>query len=320
MRKKIDWSKYKFRSSQCHKLLTGDIVDVSVYQERINELKNERDNLVNKNGNKVKWTDAKNKELEKLEKLASTPLFERLPKTMTSFLRELHRAETLQRNFNESNDYTEKGIQQEEEAITIYQYYRNRVLGIRTFFINNKERLENEYITGEADLTDTNDFKKCNEGFDTKCSFELKTFPMKGDKISKEYDIQNQCYMWLTNTKKWTTAKILVNCLESYLFRKKLNLANVMGQTEHGQLNYDRYVEKCKELEKRYIFDYDRFMEDNPMHDIEITREEWFENGYDLDIEDRVVEQESEFNQELVNELKKRIKIARKYLINLDKI
>ncbi len=324
MGRTINWKEYKFRASQCHKLLTGDIVDASIYNDQINELENERDTLTNSNGNKVKWTTNKEEKLKKLKELASKPLFERLPKTMTTELRKIHRAEKHNRNFSFTNKYVQKGIQQEEEAITIYQYYRNKVLGIRTFFINNKERLQNEFVSGEADLTDTNDFEKCNEGFDTKCSWELETFPYKEDVLDSQYEIQNQVYMWLSNTEKWTTAYVLVNTTEDLLHKEKMKWYYALGlhhsnrtdkEQEELEVSYD---EKCKELEIRFIFDYDKFVERNPMHNLIITREEWFDKGYNLDLEERVVEKISLRNNDIISKLKNRIEISRKYLEHLD--
>ena len=135
MKTKIDWSTYKFRASQCHKLLTGSLPNKNDFDKRILELENERDFLVNVNDRKVKWTEPKKIELAKLIEKKNTPYFKLLPKTMTSELRKIHRAETFNRNFSFTNKYVQKGIAQEEEAISVYQLYRKKVKGINTFFI-----------------------------------------------------------------------------------------------------------------------------------------------------------------------------------------
>tara|TARA_R110000787_G_scaffold229259_7_gene336837 strand:+ start:4216 stop:5196 length:981 start_codon:yes stop_codon:yes gene_type:complete len=325
MKKQIDWSEYKFRASQCHKLLTGKIESSDTFLARINDLEHERDTLTNANGNKVKWTDNKQIELSGLVKKVNTPLFERLPKTLTSELRQIHRAETHGRNFSFTNKYVQKGIAQEEEAITVYQDYRTHVSGIRTLFINNKKRLFNEWVSGEADLTDTNDFANCNEGFDTKCSWELETFPFKGDELNPAYECQNQVYMWLSKTNKWTTASILVNTTEQLLHLEKQKWFFAMGmhtndKTDEEQEKADlAYEEKAKELEVRFIFDYDKFTNRNPGHLMDHSRKEWMDNGYDLELKDKVIEKISLRNNPFIDNLKERIEISRKYLAYLDK-
>jgi len=325
MKNKIDWSNYKFRASQCSKLLTGKIERISDLEPRIKELEYERDNLVNSNGRKVKWTKTKENELISLIENVKTPLFKRLPKTLTSELRKIHRSETFSRNFSFTNKYVQKGIDQEEDAITLYQNYRNKVLGINTFFINNKKRLENDWISGEADLTDTNDFESCNEGFDTKASWELSTFPYKEDDLDYQYQIQNQCYMWLGNCNKWTTAYCLVNNTEHLLNNEKqkwyyaLGLHKTEGKSDEELIKLQEIEsEKYKELEVRLIFDYEKFVGENE-HIMEVTKKEWFENNYDIPLENRVIEKVTIRNEDIIEKLKSRIMISREYLKYLDK-
>tara|TARA_R110000772_G_scaffold65896_1_gene147064 strand:+ start:472 stop:1431 length:960 start_codon:yes stop_codon:yes gene_type:complete len=319
MKNKIDWSTYKFRSSQVHKLLTGTIVNDAELDVKINELVNKRDVLVHEN-KRLKWTDTNISDLAKLIEKKNLPVFSRLPKTMISELRKIHRAETFGRNFSFTNKYVQKGIEQEEAAITIYQYYRNRVLKIPTFFINNKERLYNDWISGEADLTDTNNFKECNEGYDTKCSWELDTFPFPEDVLDPSYEVQNQCYMWLSSTGKWITASVLVNCTERLLDNEKKKWFYSMGSPmNEDDKNYSEYIEKAKETEKKLIFEYDKFVSDNPGHLLEITREEWYENDYDIPLKDRVIEKHSVRNESTIEEIKTRITISRDYLAHLSK-
>ena len=321
MKKTIDWSTYKFRSSQCYKLLTGSLPNKGDYNKEIEILTKEKNTLKNINGITVKWTDTKQDKLEKLIKKRDTPYFELLPKTMTSELQKIHRAETFNRNFSFTNKYVQKGIAQEEDAITVYQDYRNKVLGIKSFFINNKKRLENDYTTGEADLTDTNDFANCNEGFDIKCSWELDTFPFKVDELEIQYETQNQVYMWLSGAKKWTTAHCLVNTTEDLLHKEKMKWFYALNQPlDSEDKNYNEYVKKAKELEIRFIFDYDKFIKDNPGHQMEISRKEWHENNYDIPLKNRVVEHVSYYNQFKIDDLIERIKISREYLVYLDNL
>jgi len=316
--KKIDWSNYKFRASQVHKLMTGSLPDKNEFNSRILQLKNERDLLVNANGNKVKWTENKSDELAKLLVKKNTPYFDLLPQTMKSELRKIHRAETFNRNFSFTNKYVQKGLEQEEEAISVYQRYRKEVQGINGFFVNNKKRLSNEYTSGEADLTDTNDFENCNEGFDTKCSWELETFPFSGDKLDSSYECQNQVYMWLSGAKKWRTTYVLVNVTEDLLHKEKMKWFYALNQPQDSDdKNYDVFVEKAKELEIRLIFNYAEFVKANAGHQMEITKTEWRENNYDIPLDRRVVEKESFYNQFFIDDLIDRINVSREYLMSI---
>jgi len=318
MKNKINWEKYEFRASQVHKIMTGVLPTEVEFDSRILELTRERDTLINSNGNKVKWTNNKKQELESLIEKRSIPVFERLPKTMTTELRKIHRAETFGRNFSFTNKYVQKGVDQEEEAITIYQKFRTEVKGTKTFFVNNKKRLSNGWVTGEADLTDTNNFSNCNEGFDTKCSWELETFPFSGDILDSSYESQNQCYIWLSGAEKWTTSYVLVNVIEDLLHKEKMKWYYALKNPEEGDSNYQQFLDKCIELEKRLIFDYDKFISDNPFHEMFISREEWYEQELDIPLEHRVVEKVSTRNEEFISDLKDRIEISRKYLKYLD--
>jgi len=315
--KTIDWSTYKFRASQIGKIMTGSLPTKGEYKARIEELENERDTLTNINGRKVKWTENKQLELDKLIEKENTPLFELLPKTMTTELRKLYRSEKHNRNFSFTNKYVQKGIAQEDEAISVYKTYLGKSL-----MLNNKIRLENDYVSGEPDLTDTNDVNNCNEGYDTKASWELDTFPFPEDKLDSDYEYQNQTYMWLTKTNKWTTVYVLVNTTEDLLHKEKMKWYYALGSPEeHLEEEYERYLEyenKCKELEVRLIFDYNKFVKSNPNHQMFIDKIEWFEKGYDISLDHRVIEKVSHYDQYKIDDIKERIEISREYLQYLD--
>lgn len=326
--KKIDWSTYKFRASQTSKLLVGKIEFVEEIDEQIKELINKRDVLVHEN-KRLKWTETNESDLKKLIEKKKTPIFKRLPKTMTNELRKIHRSETFERDFSFTNKYVEKGNMEEENAISLYQSYRKKVLGEKnTFFLNNKKRVSNEWISGEVDLTDTNDVENCNEGFDIKCSWELDTFPYPEDDLGTIYEAQNQSYMWLTGAEKWTTAYCLVNTNEHLLHREKEKWRYTLGYHKIDATMSDKQREKIeklvsdkmRELEIRYIYDYDKFTNDNSGHLLEISRGEWYEKGYDIPLKSRIVEKVSTRNESLIEDLKERIKISREYLSFLDSL
>lgn len=316
--KKTNWNEYEFRCSQLYKIMTGTINSTVDYSKEIKDLEEERDKGVNKNGNKAKWTTTKKEKLESLISKKNKPWHELLPKTMKTELRKIFRSEKYNRTFSFTNKFVEKGIAQEEDGITTLQTYRKDVLGIMTYFTKNTKRKHNGFISGESDLTDTNDFDNCNEGFDIKCSWDLDTFPFKEDSLDYGYELQNQGYMWLSGAKKWTTCYVLVNVTEDLLHKEKMKWFYVMGSpTNEDDKNYDNYIKKCKELEIQLIFDYDRFVDKNPFHDMEIKKEDWV---YDIPLKDRVVEKVTYYNQDTINKVIERIQISRNYLKYLEDI
>ena len=148
------------------------------------------------------------------------------------------------------------------------------------------------------------------------------TFPFEEDKLIDAYECQNQVYMDLTGADEWITASCLVNASEHMVNNEKLKwlyaLQNKNGNPDNEEHpNYDEYLQKCREIEIMMIFDYDRFIELYPYHDMVIPRKDWFSKNYDIPLADKVIEKTSFYNHDKINELKKRITIAREYLNNL---
>jgi hypothetical protein len=304
------------RSSQSSKIMTGTIPNKEDFNKKISELESERDTLVNVNGNRVKWTDNKKEELSKLIKKRDTPLFKLMPKTFTSELRKIYRQESHDRVFNFINKYTVKGIRQEEESITTYMMYLNSI-GTRILFTKNEERFSNDFISGTPDLMpQVIDGKKV--GFDVKSSWDLDTFPFKEDDLIDSYYWQNQCYMWLTDADEWRTAHCLVNLHEHGLNNEKNKYfyAYDIPQTPDDEY-YDELIKQYRILERRYIFDYDRFVSVYPHHNMEISRQEWKDNNWDIPLEKRVIEKTVVRSEDSINKLKERIELGREYLIKL---
>ena len=90
------------------------------------------------------------------------------------------------------NQYTQKGIMLEDQAIELSGRIRVRQ------YQKHVGRVENELITGECDILDLP--RKLI--IDTKCTWDIGTHPFfedeAQDKVKKAgYDIQMQAYMWL---------------------------------------------------------------------------------------------------------------------------
>jgi hypothetical protein len=310
--KTLNFDNYKFRASLSYFLAVGTIGVTDEQENEIKLLENERDTGINVNGNKCKWTDTKKEKLDKLIYSKENPS---LPKTMETELRKIYRSEKYNRKFLFTNKYIKKGISQEEESFTTYQEWLLEVKGIKTFLKNNKERIEDDFFTGETDS-----FKEFHNtfdyGFDIKTSWSLETFPFKEDDLETRYEWQNLVYMHLTGIKKWKTVYALVNCTESALFNEKMKY-NYAYDIDKSDLNIEKYNEVCRDLEKLHIVDYDKFVYYYPAHDLMISREEWRDNNLDIPLKDRIIEKTVLYDENKINFLKERINIARKYLSEL---
>ena len=102
------------------------------------------------------------------------------------------------------NKYISKGLQVEEDSITLYSRLK------KTFFKKNETRIENDFISGTPDTFSGESIMTATEIIDIKSSWDLFTFyKSKFSKTDKGYFYQLQGYMWLTGAK---VAK-LVYCL-----------------------------------------------------------------------------------------------------------
>lgn len=308
----MDFSDYNFRASLSYFLAVGTIGVTDDQENEIKLLEKERDTGINVNGNKCKWTDAKKEKLKKLVYSKENPS---LPKTIETELRKIYRSEKYNRKFLFTNKYIKKGISQEEESFTTYQNWLKEVKGIKTFLKNNKERIEDDFFTGETDshkeFHNTFDY-----GFDIKTSWSLETFPFKEDDLESRYQWQDLVYMHLNKIKKWKTVYVLVNSTESTLHNEKMKYFYAYDM-DKSDINEEKYNDVCKDLEKLHIVDYNKFIEYYPGHQMNISKDEWFKNDLDIPLKDRVVEKTVLYDENKINFLKERIGIARKYLSNL---
>ena len=124
---------------------------------------------------------------------------ELLSQTAKSYIQELvlEHKYGIKKEF--SSRYTDKGLQCEDEAITLV----NDVLGLG-FIFKNEEHFNNDWVTGTPDVN-TNEIL-----LDVKCSYEAHTFPFFETEIpTPSYFYQLQGYMWLTGK----TEALLCYCL-----------------------------------------------------------------------------------------------------------
>jgi len=346
----MHFRQYTFRASQAYKLAVGTIRVTDLQRARIDELEARKTTLQELTDKQKEYkksllekeslTKKQEDDLADLLKKEKTPIgltptmktelaelltameSKELPKTMQTELRKIFRSEKFKRNFVFTNKFIQKGLQEEEEAISTYQKYLKEI-GRNVFLLKNKERFYGDYFQGEPDLFDSIDPKLRTEGFDIKCSWNLDTFPFKEDDLDDQYEWQNQVYMHLTGLKKWTTAHVLVNVSEDGLYKEKLKwyYALKKGNTfpdDQDSPYFEEYQKRCHEIERMLIFDYDRFIDINPYHQMTIGRDEWFGEGYDIPIVERVVEKVSEYSPEKLEYLTERAILGREYMNKLN--
>lgn len=167
------------------------------------------------------------------------------------------------RNTDIQNKYTLKGLQVEEDSITLYSRLKKKV------FFKNEERLSNDFITGTPDLFDGEDKRHPEIIIDLKSSWDIFTFfRSREDKLNKQYYWQLQGYMALTGAKTSRLAYCLVNTPEMLINDQKRKLMYSMAVIDADH-NED-YQAACAEIDKLSI--YDDIPMSERMHEIIIER------------------------------------------------
>ena len=104
------------------------------------------------------------------------------------------------------NRYLDKGINQELESIQLLNAVRFEN------FEKNKQRLENEWLTGECDILTKEKI------IDIKTSWSLDTFPELPEDIdSKEYEWQGRAYMMLFERHEFELVYCMVSTWDEFL-------------------------------------------------------------------------------------------------------
>ena len=176
-----------FRASSIGNLMTegqGKVFTENM-QIELDNLYYELENGVNRNGNKVKWTDNKDLRLKDLVAKRDAP-----PELSPTAKSEVEKIWLLnEKGFFEDleNKYLSKGLLNENEGLQLV----GDVLG--DFLIKNSERKYQNNVTGEADAFSNATGKKIV--IDIKCSWNAKTF--MNNKLSSLYEYQLRTYMML---------------------------------------------------------------------------------------------------------------------------
>ena len=144
-----------------------------------------------------------------------------------TYIRELAQQEILGVDFEFSSKETQKGIEVEDESISLL----NRVHGLN--LSKNTERKSNGLISGECDLYDV----ERKRGHDIKSSWSAKTFPgWVVDCEDKLYEWQMRGYMWLWDADEWEVNYALVDTPERLIGFEPLQMHVVGHIPEHMRL------------------------------------------------------------------------------------
>lgn len=209
-----------------------------------------------------------------------------------------------------NSKYFEKGNEREEDAITLLSLYMKRN------FRKNKERKNNDYITGEWDLDDGKE--KIEETTDIKNSWSKNTFDKtRVKKMNMVYFYQGQCYMWLTGALRHTLAYCLVNGTYTLINDEIRRLGWKMGVLDASIESNPVFIEKVKQIERNHIFDIDGFMKENPgfepKSDVLFDGEKYTWD-YDVPAHQRVFKYTFERDERVIEKMKARVIESRNWI------
>lgn len=205
---------------------------------------------------------------------------EKISETAKTHLIDLFVADKYNRHSDTFNRYIDKGLQVEEDSITLYSRVK------KSFFKKNDKRLCNEFINGEPDIFTGIEIAEAETIIDIKSSWDLYTFSRaKYGSINKMYYWQLQGYMALTGAKSSLLAYCLVNTPEQLINDEKRKLMFRMGVATDENKDY---LKACKEIERNMTFD-------------------------DIPMSDRVHEFEIKRDDEAIKRIYERIKLCRDY-------
>jgi len=214
--------KILFRASSFANLLVEnrDTKITPVQIDRIDELNYEMEFGLNKNGNKVKWTDTKASELQTLiKKRDAKPELSLTAKKEVEKIWRFNEKGFLK---NLENRYVMKGLFSEEDGIDLLCDVEGQ------FYLKNDERITIGNISGECDIVHIEEGKKIIK--DIKCNFDAETF-MNAD-FSTLYEIQGRVYMYLYDADEFHLHYCLVDCPPHIYESEVWKLRNRYGITD----------------------------------------------------------------------------------------
>jgi len=144
------------------------------------------------------------------------------------------------------NKYITKGLEVEEDSITLFSRHT------KTFYKKNEERIYNEFVAGTPDLYEGDGIKSASMVIDIKSSWDIFTFFRNTpEKLNKLYYWQLQSYMWLTGAKSAKLVYCLTDTPLPMIEDEKRRLMWKMGVATSENPDY---LEACEKLEKNLLY------------------------------------------------------------------
>lgn len=260
---------YKFHCHSLGKLMTNlpceqTIIDL---ENKIFEQEKERDTLVNANGNKIKWTEAKETNLNALKERLKREQSNELSTGVISELDSIFNAVYWERKQLLDTKEIRKGLSEENEGIKLINWFEGTNLS------KNETRYYNEYLSGEPDLIHS-------RIDDNKCSYSLESFDNK-EKPTNDNIWQIKAYIWLMHSNGIKVDNVgrvyytLVNNSLDEIKRKvdylnnKYYVNNCIEESTNDEKEIIEYYKDLRQLYHNNIFDVKAFKEKNKPFDLE---------------------------------------------------
>lgn len=136
--------------------------------------------------------------------------------------------------------YLDKGIQSEEDSLTLYSLVKG------SLYMKNKIKKQNEFLTGEMDWFEDSEVIDFKSSWDIHTFFENLTKP-----VNKAYYLQLQGYSALTGAQFLKLAYCLVDTPEGLIEDEKRKLFYKMNV---ASMENPEYLKACEELEHEMRF------------------------------------------------------------------
>jgi hypothetical protein len=287
---------WKPRASQIGHLMTS-LPDKFTFDEEqvLNSFLEEKLTGKNTNGRATKWTDAKQKEVDKLTKKKKG--IDELPTGAITKLEEIFDHVFWGRRKLIFNKYLEKGNMNEEDSLELY----SEVDGVP--YWKNDEYFDNGFVHGTPDNITDNLLR------DIKSNFEFDTF--KKAEMTTLYSWQIKAYLWLTGKRNGELCYALVNSPSHRIDAERKSLWYSMGMPDETE---ERWIEAASQLERNHIFDIAKFKNDSPGFDL--VTPIW---QYDIPSHLRVKRFPVTLEDSDIEHLKRRSLMAKNWLLEREK-
>ena len=287
---------FKPRASQIGHLMTNLPEPITKEEEQsLAELLEEKLSGKNANGRSIKWTDTKQKEVDKLTKKKKG--IDELPSGAITKLEEIFNHVFWGRRKLIFNKYLEKGNMNEEDSLDLY----SQVDGIS--YWKNDEFFDNGFVCGTPDNI-TEELLR-----DIKSNYEFDTFQKA--EMTSLYSWQIKSYLWLTGKRNGELCYALVNSPSHRIEAERKSLWFSMGMPDEEE---DRWIEAASQLERNHIFDIAKFKQDFPGFDL--VTPIW---SFDIPKHMRVKRFPVTLEDSDIEHMKRRSEMCKKWLLNREK-